>query len=399
MRPADLVDRGRHVATVCNSCRYCEQLCPVFPAIERRSFFTESGLAYLANLCHDCGECLFACQYAPPHEFDINLPRTLSALRLRSYEHYCWPRSVGRVFRRRLVTTSLVLVAALSVVLALAASGTNAGGIWPSDDSADFYAVIPHRAMVLLFGAVSLCVVAAMGISALRFWRDMGDGALQSGGTAAALRDAMTLDHLHSGGRDCASNLDRRTPWRRRFHHCTFYGFLLCLASTSTAAVYHSVFGWQAPYDDASLPVLLGTAGGIGLVAGPAGLAWLARRRDPLLGDPASDGLDASFLTLLLLTSVTGLALLVLRHEPIMGTLLVVHLGSVLALLVTLPYGKFVHGLYRLLALVRYHTEIHQGLSGASGNTNTKDSDHGLASSRKRSPETMSPRLGSPVAR
>jgi citrate/tricarballylate utilization protein len=40
-----------------------------------------------------------------------------------------------------------------------------------------------------------------------------------------------------------------------------------------------------------------------------------------------------------------------------MGILLVVHLGSVLALLVTLPYGKFVHGLYRTVALVRYHGE------------------------------------------
>jgi citrate/tricarballylate utilization protein len=49
---------------------------------------------------------------------------------------------------------------------------------------------------------------------------------------------------------------------------------------------------------------------------------------------------------------VTGLALLVLRHERVMPTLLVVHLGTVLALFVTLPYGKFVHGLYRVAALM-----------------------------------------------
>jgi hypothetical protein len=28
-----------------------------------------------------------------------------------------------------------------------------------------------------------------------------------------------------------------------------------------------------------------------------------------------------------------------------------------MALMLTLPYGKFVHALYRLLALVRYHGE------------------------------------------
>jgi len=33
------------------------------------------------------------------------------------------------------------------------------------------------------------------------------------------------------------------------------------------------------------------------------------------------------------------------------------HLGAVMALFVTLPYGKFVHALYRFAALVRYHIE------------------------------------------
>jgi citrate/tricarballylate utilization protein len=37
-----------------------------------------------------------------------------------------------------------------------------------------------------------------------------------------------------------------------------------------------------------------------------------------------------------------------------MGLLLVVHLGVVLALFLTLPYGKFVHGIYRGVALLRY---------------------------------------------
>jgi citrate/tricarballylate utilization protein len=63
--------------------------------------------------------------------------------------------------------------------------------------------------------------------------------------------------------------------------------------------------------------------------------------------------MDQALLLLLWLTSVTGLALLALRARPVMAPLLVVHLGVVLALFVALPYGKFVHGLYRLLALVR----------------------------------------------
>ena len=75
--------RGEHVMTVCNACRYCEQYCPVFPAMEERTVFGKADLTYLANLCHNCGECLYACQFAPPHEFGINVPQTLARIRLR----------------------------------------------------------------------------------------------------------------------------------------------------------------------------------------------------------------------------------------------------------------------------------------------------------------------------
>ena len=40
-----------------------------------------------------------------------------------------------------------------------------------------------------------------------------------------------------------------------------------------------------------------------------------------------------------------------------MGILLAVHLGFVLGLFVSMPYGKFVHGLYRFAALAQYARE------------------------------------------
>jgi citrate/tricarballylate utilization protein len=155
---------------------------------------------------------------------------------------------------------------------------------------------------------------------------------------------------------DCATAQDVRLPWRRWWHHATFYGFALCFASTSVAALYH-LLGWRAPYPFASVPVLLGTAGGIGLLAGPIGLLALRRSRDTALRDTAQDGLDASLSVLLIMTSLTGLLLLLWREGPAMRTLLVVHLGFVLALFLSLPYGKFVHGIYRAAALVRFAAE------------------------------------------
>src|SRR6185437_13518382 len=100
-----------------------------------------------------------------------------------------------------------------------------------------------------------------------------------------------------------------------------------------------------------------GTAGGIGLLAGPPGLLWLKARRDPELVDRAQDGMDVAFLALLFLTGATGLALLAWRETSSMGMLLALHLATVLALFVTMPYGKFVHAAYRFAALARFHIE------------------------------------------
>src|SRR5262245_23561945 len=101
MLPDELVRQGQHVMTVCNACRYCEAYCAMFPAMENRMTFAKGDLTYLANLCHNCGECLYACQYAPPHEFGINVPRALAEIRLASYEEYAWPEAFGRAFRRQ----------------------------------------------------------------------------------------------------------------------------------------------------------------------------------------------------------------------------------------------------------------------------------------------------------
>jgi citrate/tricarballylate utilization protein len=379
MTDAALLREGERIMTVCNACRYCEGYCAVFPAMEQRVRFGAVDLHYLANLCHNCGECLYACQYAPPHEFGINVPRTLAEIRLASYETYAWPQLFSSLFRRQSVATSFGLALAMVAVLLLAAMTT--GNLNGSGVRADFYGVLPHAVMVAMFGVVFGFVLLALGISLARFRRDVmpgprpldlmpGPRPMHTDGrgtrptykrrrdvTRRAARDILALTYLRAHG-DCTyAGEEARDPRRRWFHHCTFYGFLLCFASTSVAAVYHWL-GWPAPYGYASLPVVLGAAGGWGLVVGPAGLLWIGRGRDIASTDPAQPALDRSFTVLLLLTSMTGLLLLAFRETAAMPALLLVHLGVVLALFVTLPYGKFVHGLYRAAALVKYAQDV-----------------------------------------
>jgi citrate/tricarballylate utilization protein len=354
-----LVLQGQHVMTVCNACRYCEGYCPVFPAIESRRVFSAADLGYLANLCHNCGECLYACQYAPPHEFGINVPVTLAKLRLRSYEEYCWPKAVGAAFKHQGVFTALLTPAIIIALLGAFSLLSGRDRLW-ARDSGRFYDVVPHGIAVAAFGAVSLFVLTALVISCCRFWRDIGGSAeagWQVSSVSRALRDVATLRHLETEDLACTQSEENRPPWRRRFHHVTFYGFLLCFASTSVAALYDGVFGWRAPYAYTSLPVFLGAVGGLGLLIGPLGLFFTRQKRDPDLADPEQAGLDLSFTILLFVTGLTGLCLLIARNSAAMSLLLLIHLGVVLALFLTLPYGKFVHGIYHTVALIKYELE------------------------------------------
>jgi citrate/tricarballylate utilization protein len=360
--PLTLIQDGEWFMRICNACRYCEGYCAVFPALERRLTFAEGDLNYLANLCHNCGSCYDSCQYAPPHEFALNFPRILAEIRAATYRKYAWPRFLAGLFRRNGLAVGLITGASLA--LFLVGMGVLAGPsvLFAAHDleAGAFYAVLPHNPMVLIFGAVSLFVLTAFGIGFVRFWRDSQErfsALLNPAVLGRAALDVLRLKNLDGGGEGCLSPDEQPTLARRRFHHVTFYGFLLCFAATSVAAVYHYVLDWPAPYPFWSLPVLLGTAGGSGLLIGPGGLLWLKITRNPVLSDEKQKGMDFAFLILLFLTSLTGLLLLAFRETPAMGGLLGVHLGMVLGLFLTMPYGKFAHAIYRAAALVRFAIE------------------------------------------
>jgi len=351
----------RRQLQICNACRYCEGFCAVFPAMTRRLEFGQADIHYLANLCHNCGACLHACQYAPPHEFAVNVPQAMAQVRGQTYADYAWPPTLGKLYQRNGLTVALALAAALALFLAMVISIR--GTLFHAPLAGNFYAVFPHNLLVAMFAPIFLFAMLALSLGVRRFWRDVSPGALNSSAVAEATSNALRLKFLDGGhGEGCNNEDDAWTLWRKRFHHATFYGFMLCFASTCTATVYHYLFNWQAPYAMTSLPVLLGIAGGIGLLVGPAGLFRLNLRRHPLHGDAAQKPMDRAFIALLFFTSLTGLALMIWRDTSAMALLLAVHLGVVMALFATLPYGKFAHGVYRCAALLKWAIEKRQPL-------------------------------------
>jgi citrate/tricarballylate utilization protein len=361
MHGTQILTETDRLMTVCNSCRYCEGLCAVFPAMEMRRAFSDGDLNYLANLCHGCGACYTDCQFSPPHEFNVNVPKTLAIARAESYAAYAWPRAFAPLFARNgLVISLIAAVSVAAFIFGFAAMNDRAVLTGVHTGPGAFYKLMPHNAMAALFGAAFLYAVLALVMSMRAFWRDIGEPiGMRTNAKALfqAIRDAGELRYLDGGGVGCFNEDDHPTDRRRIFHHLTFCGFGLCFAATCVATLYHYLLAREAPYPWWDLPVVLGTLGGIGLLIGPIGLLVAKSKRDPVLTDQQAYGMEAAFILMLFLTSLTGLALLLLRETAAMGPLLAIHIGVVFALFITMPYGKFVHGLYRFVALVRYARE------------------------------------------
>src|SRR2546428_1044330 len=225
---ADIIAEGKRLMSVCNACRYCEGYCAVFPAMERRLTFSDADMDYLANLCHNCAECYYACQYAPPHEFGVNVPKVLAEIRARSYEKNAWPRFWP-------VSAPWAVMAGIIVTAALAGRRATTG--------ADFYGVISHDVMVGAFAAVFAVIILVHAAGFLRFWRDSGEKLSEAFTPAVllnALRDGLSLKNLDSHGAGCTYPDENHSQASRRFYHLNFISFPLCTEYTIVVAFYHS---------------------------------------------------------------------------------------------------------------------------------------------------------------
>lgn len=344
-----LIEEARRQAEICNACRYCEGYCAVFPALHSERSFSDGDMTQLANLCHNCRGCYYACQYTEPHEFALNLPQALAEVRQQSWENFAFPSGVAQKFNKDGLGIIIATVMAFAMIFGLAKwLGAQAAG-------EGFYAVMSHNLMVAIFAPAFLFPLLSIAISLRRYWHETGGGKVVLSDIIGAFGSAAKMRNLAGGHGDGCNyeDEDRFTHARRIAHQWVMYGFLLCFASTSVATVMHYALNMPAPYPLFSLPKLFGVSGGILLTIGTFMMAHLKIKADKSLGAASVWGGEMAFILLLGFVGFTGLLLYWLGPSSLMPTLLAIHLGAVLSFFLLTPYTKMAHGFYRLTALVK----------------------------------------------
>ena len=353
----ELIAETERQLNVCNSCRYCEGYCPVWPAMELRTELTKGDITHLANLCHDCRDSFSACMYTAPHEFNINPPAVFTQVREHTYAKYVWPRRSPGVMRgRRGIAVAYAAIVALLVLLSVLTNAT----AFESTTTGSAYDLLRHQLLIAVVMVPALWSIGLMSLALVRYWRDTHGPVrdlFNGPAWATTLNQSARMTHQSGAGEGCTYEENEPSASRRHTHQLVMYGFMLTFVATFAAAIEENILGLQPPYPYLSVPVITGSVGGIMAVIGCVALIRLKKRSDPLQTTATMRQADYGLLWALLILMISGLLVLLTRLTMAFGPFLVVHLAAVIIAFGIMPYTKFVHWTYRILAIYKDNFE------------------------------------------
>ncbi len=368
-----LIASGGEDLKKCFQCATCSVVCEVSSATEpfprKEMIWAQWGLKdrLVADvdiwLCHQCNDCSLRCpRGARPGD-------VMAAVRREAILHYSVPRWLGVWVNQPRFMPLLLLVPCLLLGVAswlrgplekLLGSSYSANRIVIS-----YWSQLPQWLLIAFFVPFVLLDVAVIAWGVMRFWRDLktrdhdarcaDKGPGQGLPLAASIRAVARNILLHEDFDRCTVNHPRMNA-----HRLVLFGFvgllvvdLWVLTSRFNPLLKDTFvypFSFWSPWK-----ILANLAGSAVLI----GCALMVRDRmaRPNRMGALCDGtwFDWMFLGLAVAAVLTGFGCEILHYarvDPLRYAAYVIHLASVFALIVLLPYSKFAHVIYRATAMV-----------------------------------------------
>ncbi len=361
-----LIKEAARQMKICNACRYCEGFCPVWDVMEYRREFAKGDIEYMANLCHDCGQCFDSCPFTPPNEFSVDIPSILSEVRAHTYEEYTSPSIAAPLLDKRVRFSLLLLgLSFLGLLTTYFLTGNPARILGSYTEKGSFYEILPNIFLDAAGTMLAMFAILTWLVSGLRFINTSKNRErIRPGDLVSAIYESLGERWFRGGGAGCNyPDREERGSYRKFVTHAlVMYGFLLDLLSTASAFVEQDFLGIYPPYPILSVPVISGLAGGLMIIVGATFFLYYdSGGRNPR--GKKMESMDRIFLITLFMVSATGIMLFAMRSTALMGLFLLIHLSFVGLLFISAPYGKFIHLVYRYLSIARYHQEkrLHTG--------------------------------------
>ena len=359
----DIKRFGAADVSACFSCGVCTATCPLLAEDPEGGTFPRRIIRYaqlglrdklLASrelwTCYACGQCSEQCpQQAEPSEF-------MAAARRYAIASY------DRTRLARTLATRPLMASLLAVLLAAVLGGFMYTVHGPaSATSLDLFGFIPaevvHNLGIAVMAVVFIAGLAGVAAMVVRLRRSVAPGWTVRRGLNAAWQAVVTEALAQRRyRRECETEV---RPWylQRWFVHAmTMWGFLGLLAAT--LADYGLELAGIKP-TGTPVPIwypvrLLGTLAGLALMYGTTVLA-IRRHRAEERSLRHSTVADWLFLALLWLAGASGFALelaLYLPEAPAWGyPVFLFHVAVAMELVLLVPFTKFVHAVYRPVAL------------------------------------------------
>lgn len=289
-------------------------------------------------LCHQCGDCSTYCPRG------VKPAEVFSAVREISYQHYAKPKFLGEILNepKWLPVAILIPVIIISAILFMA------GTLEIPDGAVNYSKFFPHVWLNSSFTFLWFLSIG-LGIVGLRnFWNDMKKQNPDIKPAGSFIKNLLSIKNeiiLHSNFSSCSAQKTRKVA-----HFLVFYGFILLLLVTAFA-IYAAV-AHKYPLALMNPFKIMGNIAAVMLFVG-LGIMIVNRifnKKD--FGN--STYADWLFLISLFLLTISGVIVEAARflNWNFAYHLYFFHLICVWFIIIYLPYTKFGHLLFRVVAMV-----------------------------------------------